>query len=199
MEIVNFGHFKLASSSGIMFFKNESGQDWYELRKSLTTWTPKGEFINAIYGAWATVDPVTLELKNVEYDPSRLVPSDRIVLGIDSDLDHIKEGMIYSNGQIIEKPVVEPTPLEKRLAMPKISPRQLWLMALRIGIREEDVVQKINESTLPDDDKEFLIIEIRKSPLGGYERMSGAVEDLRKMMSISSLEFDSLWMFASTL
>ena len=199
MEIVNFGHFKLTSTGRIMLFTNEDGQDWYELRAGLTSWTQSGEFIDSVYGAWATVDPETKELKNVEFDPSRLVPNDRIVIGIDADYETIKEGMIYENGQIKEKPPVVLTPAEKRAAMPKISPRQLWLTALKIGIREEDVIEKIQQSDLSDLDKEWLIIEVRKPPSTGYDRLSDAVEDLRRMMGITSLEFDDLWMFASTL
>ncbi|WP_284765077.1 hypothetical protein [Agrobacterium sp. CFBP2214] len=109
MEIVNFGHFKLTSTTGIQFFTNEDGQDWYDLRRGLTTWDEQGNFLTAIYGAWAMVDPVSLRVTNVEQDPSRMVPNDKIVLGIDADHEAISEGMIYQNGALQAAPV-EPIP-----------------------------------------------------------------------------------------
>ena len=103
MEITNFGHFKCSNPDavGVIYYANEDGQDWYEMRRSLTEWDINGAFINAIYGAWATIDPETGELKNVEQDPSRLVPDDRLVLGIDAGYWEIKPSMVYQDGQLV--------------------------------------------------------------------------------------------------
>lgn len=109
MQITNFGHFKLVSTTGIMLFENEYSQDWYDIRRSLTTWDAQGNFLTAIYGAWAVVDPSTSIISNVEYDPSRLVPNDRIVLGIDAAAADIAEGSLYRDGKIVEAPTPSPS------------------------------------------------------------------------------------------
>lgn len=101
MEITNFGHFRCSNPDGvgILFYTNEDGHDWYEWRVALTEWEmATGAFVNAVYGCWATVDPETGEVKNVEQDPSKLVPDDRIVLGIDAAYWDVQPGMIYENG-----------------------------------------------------------------------------------------------------
>lgn len=194
MEIVNFGHFKLTSTSGIMFFSNEDGQDWYEIRRGLTAWDEQGNFLTAIYGAWAMVDPVTFKITNVESDPSRLVPNDKIVLGIDADADDISEGMVFSNGAIIPAPA--PTAEELRAALPDISPRQLWLMALDIGITKASVLTALE--TLEDKmEAERLRIELTEPPLDGYSRLSPAVEKFRELQGIPEDRFDELWVKAS--
>lgn len=194
MEIVNFGHFKLTSTGGIMFFSNEDGQDWYDLRRGLTTWDEQGNFLTAIYGAWAMVDPATLKITNVESDPSRLVPNDKIVLGIDADADDIAEGMLFSNGAIIPAPA--PTAEERRAALPDISARQLWLMALDIGITKASVLASLE--TMEDKiEAERLRIELTEPPLNGYERLSPAVETLRELQGIPLEQFDDLWAWAS--
>lgn len=103
MEITNFGHFTISNPDaiGVIYYANEDGQDWYEMRLALTQWDiPTGGFVNAIYGAWATVEPETGELKNVEQDPSRLVPDDRLVIGIDAGYWEIKPGMVYQDGKL---------------------------------------------------------------------------------------------------
>ena len=127
MEIVNFGHFKLTSTTGTHYFTNEEGQDWYDLRRGLTTWDEKGNFLTAIYGAWAMVDPVTLKVTNVEQDPSRMVPNDKIILGIDADPEDIAEGLLYQGGMLVA------APLEPEVFEP-ITKRQLRLTLVRNGI-----------------------------------------------------------------
>jgi hypothetical protein len=100
MEIVNFGHFT-ARSADILYFVNEEGQDWYELRRGLTNWDKRGGFVDAIYGAWAMVDHNGV-VTNVEHDPSRLMPGDRTVLGIDASHEDIRVGMIYRDGVLTD-------------------------------------------------------------------------------------------------
>lgn len=104
MEITDFGFFHLRDPDPagpvILFFENEDGQDWYEMRFALTEWEPDtGKFINAVYGAWAMVDADGV-VTNVEYDPSRLMPGDRRVLGLDCGVDQIAPGMTYRDGKL---------------------------------------------------------------------------------------------------
>ena len=84
MEITDFGYFTVREprrgEPSLLYFVNDLGQDWYEMRVALTEWDRNGVFVNAIYGAWAAVDAEGI-VTNVEYDPSRLMPGDRTVLG----------------------------------------------------------------------------------------------------------------------
>lgn len=100
MQITDFGFFRISDHGAqILCFENEDGQDWYDLRMALTSWDANGRFIDAIYGAWAMID-ADGAVTNVEYDPSRLMPSDRRVLGIDAKHSDIKPGMIYRDGRL---------------------------------------------------------------------------------------------------
>lgn len=103
MEIVNFGHFTLDNpdSEGILFYVNEDGQDWYGMRHALTTWDPRGKYVDAVYGAWALVSPDGI-VTNVEQDPSRLVPDNKTVLGIDASHKDIKQGMVWDGKELTD-------------------------------------------------------------------------------------------------
>jgi len=108
MQIVDFGFFKIRpvepGEPVILYFENEDGYDWYDLRFALTNWRQRdGEFIDAIYGAWAMVDEHGF-VTNVEYDPSRLMPGDRRVLGIDAHYSEIEVGMVYDGGALHPPP-----------------------------------------------------------------------------------------------
>lgn len=192
MEIVNFGHFTAnPGESGILFFTNEDGQDWYDIRFGLTEWDNRGNFINAIYGAWAMVDPATMKVTNVEYDPSRLMPGDRIVLGIDADWKTIQKGMIYEDGTLKEAP---PEPI----VYPNLSPRQLWLAALEINLTKAQVMADI--ATITDAKlRATLEIEMTEPPLEGYVHDSFAVEHLRTMVGVPVDQFNTLWLWAATI
>lgn len=101
MIICDFGHFQTIERREvrILFFENEEGQDWYELRRGLTEWDSEGEYLTAVFGTWAMVDPEGF-ITNVEYDPSRLMPGDRTILGIDCRPEEIKVGMTYKDGNL---------------------------------------------------------------------------------------------------
>lgn len=104
MNITDYGFFTVKepeSGNVILLFVNEDGEDWYDIRATLTNWTVNGVFIDAILPAWAMCDAEGV-VTNVEYDPSRLMPGDRRVLGIDASLDEIKPGMIYRDGALHE-------------------------------------------------------------------------------------------------
>lgn len=101
MEITDFGHFTISdpNAAGVVHYANQEGYDWYDMRRSLTDWEVTGAFVSAIYGAWAMVDADGV-VTNVEYDPSRLVPDNKTVLGIDASHHDIAPGMIYREGRL---------------------------------------------------------------------------------------------------
>lgn len=99
MKIVNYGHFQTVNGKrGTLYFSNEKGEDWYEIRKDLTNWDQYGEFIDAIFPTWVMVDKDGI-VTNVEFDPSKLMPGDRTVLGIDAAIETIKPGMLWDKGK----------------------------------------------------------------------------------------------------
>ncbi|CUX20331.1 MULTISPECIES: hypothetical protein [Agrobacterium tumefaciens complex] len=183
MEIVNFGHFKLTSTTGIQFFANEDGQDWYDLRRSLTTWDEQGNFLTAIYGAWAMVDPVTLRVTNVEQDPSRMVPNDKIVLGIDADAGDIAEGLLYQGGALVAAP---PEPA----VFPPITRRQLRLTLVRNGISLAAVDAAI--AALPEGlEKEEAQIEWADA--SEFERTHPTLVLIASSLNLTELQVDTMW------
>ncbi|EPR19761.1 hypothetical protein L905_21555 [Agrobacterium sp. TS43] len=183
MEIVDFGHFKLTSTTGIQFFANEDGQDWYDLRRGLTTWDEQGNFLTAIYGAWAMVDPVTLKVTNVEQDPSRMVPNDKIVLGIDADAGDIAEGMLYQGGGLVAAP---PEPL----IFNPITRRQLRLTLVRNGISLAAVETAI--STMPDGlEKEEAQIEWADAT--EFERTHPTLMLIAAALDLAEQQVDAMW------
>jgi hypothetical protein len=104
MKIIDYGFFTVKEpepGNRVLLFTNEDGKDWYDLRRDLTEWDAKGVFISAIFPAWAMVDAEGV-VTNVEYDPSRLMPGDRRVLGIDAPIKDIKPGMVYRDGGLHE-------------------------------------------------------------------------------------------------
>ena len=106
MIITDFGFFRVIEpppGNRVLLFQNDMGLDWYEMRRALTQWDqPTGEFVNAVYGTWAMADADGY-ITNVETDPSRLMPGDRRVLGIDADPGDIYVGLIYRDGDLYEE------------------------------------------------------------------------------------------------
>jgi hypothetical protein len=109
IEIKDYGYFKVVPDSPerpqgrIIYFETEDGVDWYETVRTLVTLDGEtGAFIGSIHPTWALVDADGL-ITNVEYDPSRLVPRDRRVLGIDVPWKTIKRGTVYRDGTLIEE------------------------------------------------------------------------------------------------
>jgi len=186
MEIVNFGTFTHYGLNGVMYFTNESGQDWYQMLNGLTSWDERGNFINSIYGAWATVDPETMKIKNVEYDPSKLVPRERIVLGIDADWEDIKEGMLYQNGQIVEAP---PEPIK----MWPISKRQLKLTLVRNGISLSSIDQVIAAmpESLAREEAQIEWLETQE-----FERNHPTLLLVANSLGLTKEQVDDLWVQA---
>jgi hypothetical protein len=102
MEITDFGFFTVIEpppGNRVLLFVNDMGLDWYEMRFALTHWDSRGEYLDAVYGAWAMVDGDGV-VTNVESDPSMLMPGDRTILGIDADPADIKPGMVWDGKEL---------------------------------------------------------------------------------------------------
>lgn len=187
MEIVNFGHFTTDNLGSALVHVNEDGQDWYELRRALTSWSERGDFISAIYGAWALVD-VAGVITNVEYDPSRMVPDDKTVLGIDADWREIKPGMIYRNGLVSDPP--EPTLEERRAAMRPLTPREFRDALIDNDIMPDQVTAAINQ--MED-------LKARAKALNAWEypteftRSDPLVEQIGTIFGLTPEMIDKLW------
>lgn len=99
-------------------------------------------------------------------------------------------------GQI---PVIdEPTPEDiERINMPSITPRQLRLMALNIGITDMTVEMKIAELFPDQMDQQAALVEWRYAT--SYARMHPLVEQLRNAMQLEPVEFDALWNYGRML
>ena len=116
MEITDFGFFRVRDPNPgevpLLYFENGDGQDWYEMRFGLTTWNEQdGSFETAVYGAWALCDEQGVVLY-VDQDPSKLMPGDRTILGIDADYWDIKPGMIWDGTQLLPPPPPTPETLQ---------------------------------------------------------------------------------------
>ncbi|NWJ26157.1 hypothetical protein [Rhizobium sp. RM] len=186
MDIIDFGHFSLTSSTGIMTFANQEGQDWYDLRRSLTTWDNQGNFLNAIYGAWAMVDPATRKVTNVEHDPSRMVPNDRIVLGIDAEPSDITEDMIYRDGLLTPAP---PDPPATEIFKP-VSRRQLRLTLVRNQISLASVEAAI--ASMPEG-LEKQEAEIEWADASAFERSHPTLLTIASALDLDESAVDTLW------
>jgi len=148
MIITNYGHFTRATGDSpyIMFFKNEEGQDWYEMQRGETDGVPKlvelgdqGVFISSIHPVWCMVNPQGV-VTNVEFDPSRMVPDDKTILGFDeATLDDVKEGMLYHNGELLPAPEPEPAPYSLSKEIP-------WLRMT--DAEAEDADQAFNSASV---------------------------------------------------
>ena len=103
MTFTDYGFFSVTEpvpGSVVLSFANEEGKDWYDIRRNLTKWKREtGAFISAVYPTWAMVDADGV-VTNVEYDPSRLMPGDRRILGIDAPIETVKPGMIFRDGEL---------------------------------------------------------------------------------------------------
>ncbi|XUY28561.1 hypothetical protein RMR21_015705 [Agrobacterium sp. rho-8.1] len=186
MKIINFGHFKSSLQGSTFVYVNEDGQDWYDLRRGLTSWTESGEFIDAIYGAWATVDPQTLLVRNVEYDPSRLVPDNRIVLGIDADWQDIKEGMLFQNGELVELPAPPPD-------LVPVTKRQLRLALVRNGISVNSIGELIDGM---EDGLQKEEAQIEWADASSFDRDHPTLLLIAQALGLSKTKVDEMWIEA---
>lgn len=191
MEIVNFGYFTPSADGSIIFYTDEAGNDWYDLRRSLTQWAPDGSFLNAIYGAWATVDADGI-VTHVEYDPSRLVPDNRTVLGIDAAPEEIEPGMLYRDGSIVPAP--EPTAEELRAKLRPLTPREFRDALIDNNIFPEDVTAAIQE--IPDAKARAKALNAWEYPLE-FRRDDPLVDQIAASFGMMPEAVDDLWQQAT--
>lgn len=94
--------------------------------------------------------------------------------------------------------IVLPSPEEiARRSMPSLSPRQLCLVMLMVGLRETDLEQQII-TLVPDPvEQEFALIEWRKAT--SFKRLHPMVEEIREAMNFDPVQFDELWNLGLTL
>jgi len=117
MDIHNYGTFAVVQTSQLLYFVNAEGQDWYQMLRGEVEGIPQlvelafnGDFISSIHPVWCVVNSDSI-VTNVESDPSRLVPAESTVLGIDSAvLADVQVGMIYENGALAMPPPPPPIP-----------------------------------------------------------------------------------------
>jgi hypothetical protein len=199
MEITNFGLFKPKNATGIIFYENEDGHDWYDTRAALTSWDEQGNFVSAIYGTFALVqmDEGSTSrgvVTHVDYDPSRLVPDNKAVLGIDATHGEIQSGMIYEGGQLAYAP--PPTLEEQRKSFPRLTPRQLWLAAASINISKDMVLA---QATLSMSASDAVTFRIELTEATTFERTHPAMDDMAALLNIPSEQLDVLWLWAASL
>ncbi len=76
-----------------------------------------------------------------------------------------------------------------------LSPRSLWLAALGLGIKKQDVIDTV--ASLEDEDlRERYTVELTEPPITGYLRDSESVEHIRELMGIPTQQFDDVWLWA---
>jgi hypothetical protein len=113
--------------------------------------------------------------------------------------EHAANAMHYDYLQKNTTSVIKsPSAGDPDVYYPNLSPRQLWLAALEVGITKAGLLAQID--TMEDEAlKARLQIEITEPPLEGYVRTSFAVETLRQMVDIPVEQFNQLWIWAASI
>lgn len=132
----------------------------------------------------------------VTTDVTRLMLPGKFQLFEMEEMDTIPKPGWYFNGDGFYSDRPYSSIEERRALLPNISARQLWLMALDIGITKSSILTSL-ETMEDKTEAERLRIELTEPPLNGYERLSPAVETLREMQGIPEAQFDDLWAWAS--
>lgn len=166
-------------------------QDWYEFSRQ--NW-------NVIAGADTSgtikISIVDGFISCISTDVTRLMLPTRFQLLELEVGDAAPEMGWYYDGSVFTPERPYRSAEERRAALPNISARQLWLMALDIGITKASILASLE--TMEDrTEAERLHIELTEPPMNGYERLSPAVETLREMQGIPEEQFDDLWAWAS--
>lgn len=206
MIIVNFGFFSTSSVGGVLYHINDEGQDWYNIRPALTSWEPMtGAFVDAVFGAWASVrEDGTIWY--VTDDPSRLVPDNSYVIGIDGDVSDIEAGMLWDK----EANILLPKPPEAPYVPREISDRQFFqTLANRGLITKQEALAAVKVGELPpamlaligqilDEDAAFAV-EMAISGATIFERNHPDTELLAYLYGWDDAALDDIWIEAGNL
>jgi hypothetical protein len=205
VTIVDFGYFTGETVGGVCYMKDESGNDWYEMLKALTTWDiPTGAYINAVYGTFMTYNKDTGEIAQIEFDPTRIVPWFLGLIAVDAAYtDYPKDKRwCYQNGVIAEyvPPVVIPVKISDRqffqqLAKMALITQQEALSAVKTGDVPAAMMTFIN--ALPADeqwDAQMVLCGATE-----FERAHPLVAAFAAAQGMTSDQTDQLWINASKL
>lgn len=88
-----------------------------------------------------------------------------------------------------------PSTDEMRATMPPISPRQLWLVAARIGITKDQVIAMVDAM---EDQVAAADLRIEINEATTYHRNHASVVELSELLEIPAEQFDDLWLWAAT-
>lgn len=196
MQIVDFGLFlRSDGTDGIMYFTNEQGDDWYAMLRGeidgtpkLVELTPTGGFVSAVHPLWAAVNADGI-VTNVETDPSRIVPDNKRVLGIQpGEGQEVAAGMLYQDGDIATRP--EPTPEQRRAKAPAVTRRQLRLTLVRNGISLETIAATIDQMPAGAERDEARI-EWQDGTM--YERLHPTLLAIADALALTPEQVDQMW------
>jgi hypothetical protein len=206
VTIVDFGYFTGETVGGVCYMKDESGNDWYEMLKALTTWDiPTGAYVNAVYGTFMTYNKDTGEIAQIEFDPTRIVPWFLGLIAVDAAYtDYPKDKKWqYINGEVIE--YVAP-PIVPDI----ISDRQFFQQLAIAGlITEDEALAAVMTGTIPQAMEAF----VEALPTGQqqfsarmvlcgattFERSHPLVQAFGAAQGMSDEQIDQLWIDASAL
>lgn len=193
MQIKNYGHFQQYQDGWMYLYKNEDGRDWNAIQRGdlenppIVALGPQGQFVASIYPTWVSID-ANGTVTNVEFDPSRIVPHDKTVLGTDAAEGVIQIGMIYADGAFAFPP--PPTAEQARDQMSPISRRQLRLTLVRNGVTLESVAAAI-EAMPEGAERDEARIEWEDGVT--YERLNPRLLTIGEALGLTAEQIDAMW------
>lgn len=112
----------------------------------------------------------------------------------------VPDAMANRHRQMIAEWVAEGNTIQPYEPPPEpllpLSPRQLLLAALSIGVTEDDIVAMIEAI---EDEETRAVARIEWGKAQAYDRDHWLVEELRQEMEFDPVEFDDLWRWAAGL
>lgn len=140
------------------------------------------EYRNAIHNHFGGVD---MEINHPQYGwiPFTASPEDIEPLG--KELYELTKNTAQEAG---------PAP---EVVLPELTPRQLWLAALTVGITKDLVIETVEKTVTDPEEKEYIKIELNEANL--YGRQNPLVIKLVEMMNMPKEQVDVLWNWASNL
>lgn len=140
------------------------------------------EYRNAIHNHFGGVD---MEINHPQYGWIPFTASPEDIEPLSKELYELTKDIAQEAG---------PAP---EVVLPELTPRQLWLAALTVGITKESVLEVVENTVTDLEEKEYIKIELNEANL--YGRNHPAVEKLVQMMGMPKEQVDVLWVWASSL